>query len=212
MKTKYFSKLKTSLYLLPILLLWFLPMNLAAQNNPDQDSIDEGIVMYSDTSGVTTNSDYQQPDTTSSYQINNTGQGNNLWKTILFGDWNEDAGNTSHPLRFIFHIFNSLLGIGLFVGIILIFLAIVIPLALIVGLIILIVQLTRPTPRMARPGEPPFTPEEIKEQQRLQIIRLASIGVALLLVEWFFGMAYIAGTIGIVLLCIAGGLWLGRKQ
>lgn len=199
MKTKFIPTLKIPLYLLLILASCILPMKLAAQNSSDQDTKDEGIVLYSDTSGVTANNDYQQPDTSSSYQNHNTTLSNSFWKT-------------THPLQSISHFFNGLLGIGLFLGIILIFLAIVLPLALIVGLIVLIVQLTRPSPRIAKAGEPPFTPEEIKERQRLQIIRLGSIGVALLLVEWFFGMAYIAGTVGVVLLCIAGGQWLGRKQ
>lgn len=199
MKTKFIPTLKMPLYLLLILTSCILPMKLAAQNNSDQDVKDEGIVLYSDTSGVTTNNDYQQPDTSSSYQNHNTTTSNTLWRT-------------THPLRSISHFFSGLLGIGLFMGIILIFLAIVIPLALIIGLIVLIIYLTRPAPRTARPNEPPFTPEEIKERQRLQIIRLASIGVALLLVEWLFGMAYIAGTVGVVLLCIAGGLWLGRNR
>lgn len=199
MKTKFIPTLKMPLYLLLILTSCILPMKLAAQNNSDQDVKDEGIVLYSDTSGVTTNNDYQQPDTSSSYQNHNTTTSNTLWRT-------------THPLRSISHFFSGLLGIGLFMGIILIFLAIVIPLALIIGLIVLIIYLTRPAPRTAIPNEPPFTPEEIKERQRLQIIRLASIGVALLLVEWLFGMAYIAGTVGVVLLCIAGGLWLGRNR
>lgn len=199
MKTKFIPTLKMPLYLLLILTSCILPMKLAAQNNSDQDVKDEGIVLYSDTSGVTTNNDYQQPDTSCSYQNHNTTTSNTLWRT-------------THPLRSISHFFSGLLGIGLFMGIILIFLAIVIPLALIIGLIVLIIYLTRPAPRTARPNEPPFTPEEIKERQRLQIIRLASIGVALLLVEWLFGMAYIAGTVGVVLLCIAGGLWLGRNR
>lgn len=199
MKTKFIPTLKMPLYLLLILTSCILPMKLAAQNNSDQDVKDEGIVLYSDTSGVTTNNDYQQPDTSSSYQNHNTTTSNTLWRT-------------THPLRSISHFFSGLLGIGLFMGIILIFLAIVIPLALIIGLIVLIIYLTRPAPRTARPNEPPFTPEEIKERQRLQIIRLASIGVALLLVEWLFGMAYIAGTVGVVLLCIASGLWLGRNR
>lgn len=199
MKTKFIPTLKMPLYVLLILASCILPMELAAQNNSDQDAKDEGIVLYSDTSGVTTNNDYQQPDTSSSYQNHNTTTSNTLWRT-------------THPLRSISHFFSGLLGIGLFMGIILIFLAIVIPLALIIGLIVLIIYLTRPAPRTARPNEPPFTPEEIKERQRLQIIRLASIGVALLLVEWLFGMAYIAGTVGVVLLCIAGGLWLGRNR
>lgn len=199
MKTKFIPTLRMPLYLLLILASCILPMKLAAQNYSDQDAKDEGIVLYSDTSGVTTNNDYQQPDTSSSYQNHNTTTSNTLWRT-------------THPLRSISHFFSGLLGIGLFMGIILIFLAIVIPLALIIGLIVLIIYLTRPAPRTARPNEPPFTPEEIKERQRLQIIRLASIGVALLLVEWLFGMAYIAGTVGVVLLCIAGGLWLGRNR
>lgn len=132
---------------------------------------------------------------------------------MIFGDLDEESETDDpiHPLRSISHFFNGLLGIGLFLGIILIFLAIAIPIGLIIGLIVLIIHLTRPVPRSARPGDLPFTPEEIKERQRLQIIRLASIGVALLLVEWIFGMGYIAGTVGIVLLCVAGGLWLGRK-
>ena len=199
MKTKFIPTLKPPLFLLLILTYCILPMKLAAQNSSDQDIKDEGIVLYSDTSGVTANNDYQQPDTSSSYQSHNTTSSDNLWKT-------------THPLRSISHFFSGLLGIGLFMGIILIFLAIVIPIGLIIGLIVLIIHLTRPAPRSARPGEPPFTPEEIKERQRLQIIRLASIGVALLLVEWIFGMGYIAGTVGVVLLCIAGGQWLGRKQ
>lgn len=199
MKTKFIPTLKTPLFLLLILASCILPMKLAAQNSSDQDIKDEGIVLYSDTSGVTANNDYQQPDTSSSYQNHNTTTSNTLWRT-------------THPLRSISHFFSGLLGVGLFLGIILIFLAIVIPIGLIIGLIVLIIHLTRPAPRSARPGEPPFTPEEIKERQRLQIIRLASIGVALLLVEWIFGMGYIAGTVGVVLLCIAGGQWLGRKQ
>lgn len=214
MKTKFIPTLKMPLYLLLILTSCILPMKLAAQNNSDQDVKDEGIVLYSDTSGVTTNNDYQQPDTSSSYQNHNTTTSNTLWRTMVFGN-SDDKSETDdpiHPLRSISHFFSGLLGIGLFMGIILIFLAIVIPLALIIGLIVLIIYLTRPAPRTARPNEPPFTPEEIKERQRLQIIRLASIGVALLLVEWLFGMAYISGTVGVVLLCIAGGLWLGRNR
>lgn len=199
MKTERFSKLKTPLYLLLILASCILPMKLAAQNSSDQDAKDEGIVLYSDTSGVTANNDYQQPDTDSSYQSHDTTSSDSLWKT-------------TNPLRAISHFFNGLLGIGLFLGIILIFLAIALPLALIIGLVVLIIHLTRPARHVARPGEPPFTPEEIKERQRLQIIRLASIGVALLLVEWIFGMGYIAGIVGVMLLCIAGGQWLGRKQ
>lgn len=214
MKTERFSTLKTPLYLLLILASCILPMKLAAQNSSDQDAKDEGIVLYSDTSGVTANNDYQQPDTNCSYQNHNTTTSNTLWRTMVFGN-SDDKSETDdpiHPLRSISHFFSGLLGVGLFLGIILIFLAIVIPIGLIIGLIVLIIHLTRPAPRSARPGEPPFTPEEIKERQRLQIIRLASIGVALLLVEWIFGMGYIAGTVGVVLLCIAGGQWLGRKQ
>lgn len=212
MKTKFILTLKMPLFLLLIFASCILPMKLGAQNNSDQDAQDEGIVMYSDTSGVTTNNDYQQPDT-SSYQSYNATPSNSLWKTMIFGDLDEESETDDpiHPLRSISHFFNGLLGIGLFLGIILIFLAIAIPIGLIIGLIVLIIHLTRPVPRSARPGDLPFTPEEIKERQRLQIIRLASIGVALLLVEWIFGMGYIAGTVGIVLLCVAGGLWLGRK-
>lgn len=212
MKTKFIPTRKTPLYLLLILIFCILPMKLVAQNNSDQDAKDEGIVLYSDTSGITTNHDYQQPDT-SSYQYNSTSS-NSLWKTMIFGNLDEksETDDLIHPLRSISHFFSGLLGIGLFLGIILVFLAIVIPLALIIGLIVLIIYLTRPTPRTGKPNEPPFTPEEIKECQKLQIIRLASIGVALLLVEWLFGMAYISGTVGVVLLCIAGGLWLGRNR
>lgn len=70
MKTKFILTLKKPLFLLLIFASCILPMKLGAQNNSDQDAKDEGIVMYSDTSGVTTNNDYQQPDT-SSYQSYN---------------------------------------------------------------------------------------------------------------------------------------------
>ena len=186
MKTEIFSKLPVSLRVLFLLVTCLLPMGLAAQTTADSNDPEEGIVVYSDTSGVTTNSDYVQPDTSALSQTDSMQTAVNLWDTLFSQDQDADSGEdgffqSGHPL-------------------------------IIIGLIYLILKMTRPVVPVARPGEPPLTPEEIENLKKQQTIRLASVGVALLLVEWFFGMAHIAGIVGIVLLCIAGGQWLGRKR
>lgn len=214
MKTEIFSKLPVSLRVLFLLVTCLLPMGLAAQTTAAPNDPEEGIVVYSDTSGVTTNSDYVQPDTSALSQTDSMQTAVNLWDTLFSQDQDADSGEdgffqSGHPL---IYLFQHMLGISLILGIILIILFIGIPLLIIIGLIYLILKMTRPVVPVARPGEPPLTPEEIENLKKQQTIRLASVGVALLLVEWFFGMAHIAGIVGIVLLCIAGGQWLGRKR
>lgn len=214
MKTEIFSKRPVSLRVLFWLLTCLLPLGLAAQTTADQHDDEEGIVVYSDTSGVTTNSGYVQPDTCDLSQTDSMQTSANIWNTLF--SQNQDADScedgffqSRHPL---IYLFQNMLGISLVLGVILIILFIGIPLLVIIGLIYLILKMTRPVVPVARPGEPPLTPEEIENLKKQQTIRLASVGLALLLVEWFFGMAHIAGIVGIVLLCIAGGQWLGRKK
>lgn len=200
MKTKSDTTRRHALLGLLILLLGFLPALAPAQTSLEQEPEEEGIVMYSDTSG-TASADFT-PQSTSSYDPSPATNGSTVAHT----------GRLFHPVDLMTHLFDNLLSIGLILGALLIVLAIGIPLLLIIGLVYLILKLTRTDNRTPRPGEPPLTPEEIREQQRQQVIRLASTGTALLLVEWFFGLAHIAGIVGVILLCIAAGQWLSRRK
>lgn len=209
---RYTRRLTTTMRLL-LLLLILLPGNILAQSHADKKNDDEGIVMYSDTSGTASTDSY--PMDADDDEEEQTEYADSTWSSVpQTGNisFRLDDNSLSHPFRLVGDLFHSLLGVGLFLAIVLIVLLILVPLLLIVGLVYLILRLTRPTPYRPAPGEPPLSPDEIRQRQQQQTIRLASIGVALLLVEWFIGMAHIAGIVGIVLLCIAAGRWLSSRR
>lgn len=204
-------------WMITVVWLLFLPVALAsgqakAQGEADQNTGAEGIVVYSDTSGTASADSY--PQDAEENGTDPAGYADSTWySTSQTGaSFFMDDDDLTHPFRFIGNLFQHLFGIGMFLAIVLGILMIVFPLLLIAALIYLIVRLTRSTPYRPRPGDPPLTPDEVRLRQRQQTIRLASIGVALLLVEWFFGLAHIAGITGIVLLCIAGGQWLSIRR
>lgn len=213
MNTKRYEKPRpAAAALLFLLLLLLLPESIQAQDRTDKND-DEGIVMYSDTSGTASTDSY--PMDADDDEEEQTEYADSTWSSVpQTGNisFRLDDNSLSHPFRLVGDLFHSLLGVGLFLAIVLIVLLILVPLLLIVGLVYLILRLTRPTPYRPAPGEPPLSPDEIRQRQQQQTIRLASIGVALLLVEWFIGMAHIAGIVGIVLLCIAAGRWLSSRR
>lgn len=207
MKTESTSQRCHTLLLLAFLLAALLPLSLQAQTDPDDSPDAEGITVYSDTSGTASTVAYPQVDDTANASDTATYAARN---TAYRFSVNDDS--MFHPFRLLSGLFHNMVGFGLFLAIAVIILLVLLPLLLLVALIYLIIRLTRPTPRITRPGEVPPTPEEIRTQQKQQTIRLASIGVAMLLIEWYFGLGHIAGIVGIVLLCIAGGQWLSSKD
>lgn len=203
-------------WMIAVAWLLFLPATLAsgqakAQGGADQNADAEGIVVYSDTSGTASADSY--PQNAEENDTDPAGYADSTWySTSQTGASFFMDDDLTHPFRFIGNLFQHLFGIGMFLTVVLGILMIVFPLLLIAALIYLIVRLTRSTPYRPRPGDPPLTPDEVRFRQKQQTIRLASIGVALLLVECFFGFAHIAGITGIVLLCIAGGQWLSTRR
>lgn len=212
MNTKRYKRLTPMAAALLFLLLILLPGSMQAQGHTDKND-DEGIVMYSDTSGTASTDSY--PTDADDDEEDQTEYADSTWSSapqtgslsFLLND-----SSLSHPFRLMGDLFHSMLGVGLFLAIVLVILAVLVPLLLIAGLVYLILRLTRPASYRPAPGEPPLTPDEIRERQKQQTVRLACIGVALILVEWFFGMANIAGIVGFVLLCIAAGQWLTSKR
>lgn len=213
MNTKRYERQRPAVAGLLFLLLLLLPGSIQAQGRADKND-DEGIVMYSDTSGNASTDSYlpdaENDDTDQTEYADSTWRSSTPQTGSISFLLNDDS--LSHPFRLIGDLFHSMLSVGLFLAIMLIVLLILVPLLLIVGLVYFILRLTRTTPYRPSAGEPPLTPDEIRQRQSQQTIRLACIGVALLLVEWFFGMAHIAGIVGIVLLCIAAGQWLSSRR
>lgn len=212
MKTESLTR-RISLASICILLLAFVYSTKGyAQSSQSNDSDAEGIVVYSDTSGTASTDSYRQDETTDN--ADQTDYPDSTWSAASPAGMsimmNSDA--LSHPFRVFGNLFHNMLGIGLVLSLILTALLFIIPLLLIAALIYLIIRLTRTGTYKPRPGDPPLTPEEISMRQKQQVIRLASIGVALLLIEWFFGFGHIAGIVGIVLLCIAAGQWFSSRR